>query len=96
MQSGLYTWFSKSNAYQLKLEKASKYPHGNISKVTYIDSYGNEYKSVKAIAAALDHINLAWATLGWFMRSPGISFVLQVIVDSMGVNLQKDACDIEK
>lgn len=36
-----------------------------------------------AISEAFQHINLAWASLGWFMALPPIRFVLQAIVDSV-------------
>ncbi len=92
--SQIRAWFSKLDGCNLELKKASDYPGAQILQVTYVDHNGTVYKSVKAIASALGHVNLAWASLGWFMLMPGISLVLQAIVDSMRINIQEDACDL--
>ena len=51
-------------------------------QVTYIDYNSNSHTSVKAIAYALGHINLTYASLGWFMRFPGVCILLQCIIDA--------------
>ena len=89
-------WFRKANTLELDIQPASDYPFGLIEQVTYVDHLGQKFKSVKAIACALEHINLGWATLGWFMRFPGISFVLQTIVDSMGINVKNEECEVKR
>ncbi len=52
---------------------------------------GTEHKSIDAIAHALEHINLAYASLGWFMKFPIIGNILQYVIDSM--NFDKDGED---
>ena len=51
-------------------------------QVTYVDDNYNQCRSVLAISYALGHINLLYASLGWFMRFPGVCFLLQLIVDA--------------
>jgi protein-S-isoprenylcysteine O-methyltransferase Ste14 len=76
-------WFEKQKAHQLVIKSANQFQAGEILQVTYTDHHGNNYKSVEAIAHCLEHINLAYATLGWFMRMPIIRHILQAIIDPM-------------
>lgn len=39
---------------------------------------------VRAFAATLGHLNLAWATVGWVIATPGVVHVVQVLVDACG------------
>ncbi len=80
---GTRTWFYDRQTTNLSIEYSSMYVGPSILQVTYIDYLGNEYKSVEAIAYALEHINLGWASLGWLMRMPGVNYLLQAIVDTM-------------
>ena len=66
----------------------------SIIQVTYVDHLGNLYKSVEAIASGLEHINLAWATLGWFMRFPIVLPFLQMVVDTMNFDSAEKECNI--
>lgn len=84
-------WFLKYKAINLDI-KTSKEAKTNLLAATYIDHNGNEYKSVKAIAHSFEHINLAYASLGWFMRFPIISHLLQLIVDAMDYG-EMDSCE---
>jgi len=63
---------------------------------TYVDYLGNEYKSIAAIARGLEHINLMYASLGWFMRFPIIHTILQFIIESMNFDETQESCDINK
>ncbi|WP_110240205.1 methyltransferase [Nocardioides gilvus] len=40
---------------------------------------------VAAFARALEHTTLVWAWLGWWMRLPGVGWVLQLIADACGL-----------
>ena len=86
-------WFGKFKTVNLKVKSADNYPGDEILQVTYVDFYGTEYKSVKAIACALEHMNLASASLGWMIRMPIISYVLQAIVDSMNFGRGIESCE---
>jgi hypothetical protein len=86
-------WFKKSKSINLNVESSSNYLVREILQVTYVDEYGNEYKSINAIACSFDHLNLAFASLGWFMRMPVVKQVLQAIVDSMGFDKEEESCE---
>lgn len=87
--SQISDWFRHRATYNLSIKDANNYDEHFFLNVTYIDSNGNEFKSVEAIAYAMEHINLAYASLAWFMRFMPINFVLQAIVDSMGINRER-------
>lgn len=81
--SELRAWFFRSKATNLILKHAHEHPK-NIQQITYTDYLGNNHSSVIAFAHAMEHINLGWASLGWLMRLPVITYVLQAIVDAIG------------
>jgi protein-S-isoprenylcysteine O-methyltransferase Ste14 len=81
----LKTWFEKQNTFNLKIAYASTYKGDALKQVTYVHVSGQDYKSIKALAHAFEHIHLGYASLGWFMRSPIVSHVLQIIIDGLGV-----------
>jgi len=89
--SQIRSWFEKRNPVNLEFRHAEDYQGERLFQVTYYDNHGEASTGVKAIASALEHINLACASLGWFMRLPGIMQLLQLIVDSMGYS---DGADI--
>lgn len=76
-------WFEKQETINLSVQFSEVYKGEELLQVTYVDYLGNEYKSVKAIASAIEHINLGYASLGWFMRFPGVLFLLQTIIDAL-------------
>ena len=84
--SELATWYRNRSAQNLFIKNASTYKGEKLRQVTYVDHHGNEYKSVKAIANALEHINLAYASLGWLMRFPVLEYVFQALVDASGID----------
>jgi len=61
--------------------------------MTYKGTYGQYNTSVQSFAHALEHINLAWASLGWLIRLPGINQLLQLIIDSMGLIDEPEVCN---
>ncbi len=71
-------WFADKNPVNLNFRDATH----DMRQVTYTDNNSNESKSVLAISYALGHLNLLYASLGWFMRFPGVCFLLQLIVDA--------------
>ena len=88
-------WFIKSLAINLDIRSASEFSDSSINQVTYIDHNGLQITSVKAIASCLEHINLAYATLGWFMRFPLVNQVLQLIINTMDFSKNKDRCHLQ-
>lgn len=94
--SSVRGWFERRNPFNLEIKHAEEFKGEVLSQVRYVDYHGVESSSIKAISSALEHINLGWATLGWFMRLPGINFILQSIVDTMVFDEENDSCEREK
>lgn len=90
----LKIWFEKRNSIHLNIESIDSYPDQDIQQVTYIDYQGKKYRSISAIAHAFEHINLAYASLGWFMRFPGINYLFQTIINALGFG-QKQECRVK-
>ena len=61
---------------------AEYHPGEKLSRITY-ECDGIAETGVRAIGRALEHVNIAWAILGCFMRLPVLSSVLQLIADSV-------------
>ncbi len=93
---GVKSWFESKHPINLDIKYAREYKNETLLQATYTHHLSNlEYKSVKAIAHGLEHINLAYATLGWFMRFPIICFILQSIVDALGFSESEETCKID-
>jgi len=87
-------WFENRNTCNLKIKYEYEFQENKLLQATYTDYSNNHHKSIIAIAFGLEHINLFWASLGWFMRLPIIHHVLQIIIDSMEFDNQDKTCDI--
>ncbi len=88
-------WFEKQDIDNLEICYSFDYQGEELLQVTYVHHLGYEYNSVEAIAHALEHINLAYASLGWLMRFPIIKFLLQTIIDALGYSDQQD-CNLKQ
>ena len=93
--SKLLEWFQSRKTHNLTIDIAANAPLEKLSKVAYVDHTGQLYLGVSAIAHALEHIHLSYATLGWFMRFPLISRLLDAIVYSMAFGPESAACDTD-
>lgn len=89
-------WFIKKRALNLNIKYSNTYKSTEFFQVTYVDSLNNEYKSIHAIANALEHINLVYASLGWFMRFPIIRPFLQLIINIMDFDKNENKCTIKQ
>jgi len=49
----------------------------------YAGGDGHGERGVAAVARALEHVNLAWAWLGWSLRLPGVAWLAQLVTDAM-------------
>jgi protein-S-isoprenylcysteine O-methyltransferase Ste14 len=49
----------------------------------YAGGDGHRERGVAAVARALEHVNLAWAWLGWLLRLPGVGWLTQLVTDAM-------------
>lgn len=54
-----------------------------IERITYQQG-DTSVAGIAAIGRSLEHVNLAWATISWIGRLPGIQNILQLITDSIG------------
>ena len=87
-------WFERKKPKNLTFLHAKDFKGAWLRQVTYIDHNGHIATSVQAIAHALEHINLGYAALGWFIRLPGIYHLVQLIFDSMGLFDTQEACEL--
>ncbi len=89
-------WFANKNTSNLHIQYADTYPGEALTQVTYVPANGSEEKSVAAIGSALEHLYLSYACLGWFMKFPIIRPLLQLLVDSMGLEEEGEDCSLPK
>ena len=82
--SSLRRWLIQRKPINLTFLDANQHSQ-TLESLEYENKEGTQYSSVKALASCLEHINLAWASLGWLMRLPIINYILQVIADTMGI-----------
>ena len=89
------SWFSNRKTINLNIVYAETYRGKPLTQATYVSANNTTYSSVAAIARALEHINLAWASLAWFMRFPIINQLLQLIIDTIEIE-QTNTCKTKK
>lgn len=78
-------WFQQRKPDQLVLRPAADWPGTPLQRVTWHHPpSGRTESGVRAIAMALQHLNLAWAMIGWTAGLPGISHTLQICFDAAG------------
>lgn len=83
--SEVRAWFERHTPVALELFAAEDHPARDLSRITYDPMDGTaEEEGVAAIGRGLEHINLAWAFAGAFLRLPGICWVAQVLIDAAG------------
>lgn len=76
-------WLQRLRPTGLIIEDAAKHSE-SLDRVTYHYPDGSEVKGIYAIASCLNHINFAFAFLGWLMRLPIIRHFLQILIDGTG------------
>jgi protein-S-isoprenylcysteine O-methyltransferase Ste14 len=76
-------WIEHLGPVGLEVKDAREHPD-SLTRVTYRYPDGSEVHGVSAIASCLNHVNLACAFLGWFMRLPVVCQLLQVLIDGTG------------
>ena len=89
----LKQWFEKKDLINLSILNAGDFEEFTLKQVTYIDEFGEVHLSVYAIANALNHVNLAYASVGWFIQFPIIGDLLQIIIDALGLFKINDFCN---
>ena len=89
MCSELGGWFNRRGAQGLLLRPAAEHPN-RLTRITYISATGRTVSGVRAIAHAFNHINLAYAWLGWLIALPLVAETIQLLNDVVGGNEQGD------
>jgi protein-S-isoprenylcysteine O-methyltransferase Ste14 len=84
--SQIARWFAASGAIGLEVFAAEAHPTRDLRRITYelVEDPREGEEGVVALARAVEHINLAWAMLGFFVRLPGIRQGLQLLADVSG------------
>ena len=84
--SELRRWFESQGSMALQIVAAEDHPTRDLQRITYDSMDGAEIEEgVVAFARALEHINLGWAFAGAVFRLPGISHLVQILVDASGL-----------
>lgn len=77
-------WFSARNPVALTLDPAEGHPE-ELRRARYRNSCtGRTEEGTRAVGAALEHLSLPWALVGWTMRAPVIAWLVQLVVDAFG------------
>ncbi len=83
--SEIRLWFEARKPVSLEILPAEEHPTRALRRITYDPMDGSEpEEGVRAFARGLEHINLVWAYAGALLRLPGISTVIQIILDASG------------
>jgi protein-S-isoprenylcysteine O-methyltransferase Ste14 len=85
-------WFRRRGSIQLELRDAAQWPGKPLTRVTWHHPpSGRTESGVRAIAMALQHLNLPWAIVGWTTGLPGISYTLQICLDAAGAGKRQES-----
>ncbi|WP_158636072.1 methyltransferase family protein [Tsukamurella sputi] len=86
-------WFARRAPEQLRIRAAEEHPAG-LRRVYYVraatetphgdDRPAASASGLAAIGRGLEHLGLGWAVVGWVLRAPVLSPLLQVTVDALG------------
>lgn len=69
----------------LTILPAEEHPARDLTRITYAPGDGSpEVEGVVAIARVLEHVNFGFAYLGFAMRLPIVSSIVQLVVDASG------------
>lgn len=83
--SQLWRWFERREPIGLTVRPAEEHPSGGLRRLTYEPGDGSErVQGLAALGRGLEHINLAYAWMGFTLRLPVIHPVLQLLTDAVG------------
>jgi protein-S-isoprenylcysteine O-methyltransferase Ste14 len=83
--SELHRWFDSHRVTALRIVAAEDHPTRDLQRITYDPMDGTAVEEgLCAFARGLEHINLGWALAGAFLRLPGISHLIQILLDGSG------------
>jgi protein-S-isoprenylcysteine O-methyltransferase Ste14/predicted DCC family thiol-disulfide oxidoreductase YuxK len=78
---GVWRFLERRRPRGLTLAPAHEH-HPPLWRSLYADG-GHEERGVAAVARALEHLSLGWATVGWLLRLPGAAWLAQLVTDAM-------------
>ena len=82
---GVAEWFERRDPIGLDILPAESHASRALTRITYEGGGTRETVSgVIAVGRALEHIHLGWALVGMLFRLPGISALIQLVVDASG------------
>jgi len=85
----LRRWFEARGATGLEIVAAEDHPTRDLSRITYDPLDGSDpEEGICGFARGLEHINLGWALAGALLRLPGISHLIQILMDGSGLGPQ--------
>lgn len=91
-------WFESRRVIALHIVAAEDHPTRDLQRITYDPMDGTDVEEgVAAFARGLEHINLGWAFAGACLRLPGISHLLQILLDGSGLGprvIPRRACGL--
>ena len=79
----LATFLERRVPASLQIVPATDHPGLPLERITYRNG-DTEHNGVRAVAAALEHTNLGWAFVGWFLRLPPVAVLAELISDVTG------------
>jgi protein-S-isoprenylcysteine O-methyltransferase Ste14 len=84
--SELRAWLERRKPVGMDFVAAETLPQGSIRRMRYEPGDGTErVEGVRAMARALEHLNLGWALAGAALRLPGVWQFVQLMMDASGL-----------
>ena len=78
-------WFVRHGAAGLVIRPAERHPSRALTRIAYEPADGARTSTgVEAIARALEHVHLGWASVGGLLRLPAVRPMAQLLVDASG------------
>lgn len=75
-------WFAGRQPAALSVVAAENHP-GQLRRIRY-EAGGTVLAGTRAVGAALEHVSLGYAAVGWLIRTPGLSWLVQLLADAVG------------
>jgi protein-S-isoprenylcysteine O-methyltransferase Ste14 len=83
-------WIQARNPVALAVVAAEDHPARDLARITYNPGDGTEEEEgVSAFARALEHLNFAWAFVGFILRLPVLRQTAQLLMDATGMGPQR-------
>ena len=77
------TFLTEQNAINLEIRWAHEHDEA-LTRIRYERADGTTFDGITAVGACLEHLNLAWAFVGWLLRLPVAWRFWQLIADGVG------------